>query len=579
MPRAKRQVRICSASNARVVEQATRLLVRGAHARAMNILREAVARHPSDVGILTRYGDACYQSGDLSAARDVYSRALALDQNIFQAWYGKAMAEYSFNCYSAAIECFNRALGLNSRDADVRFHCGVALFRMGDVDAAIHQLRLAAKNARWRRRALRLIAVIIPGSPAHGNKDILLARRRWAGLEERRERLRIARRKRQPENVASSRKLRIGYVSSFFAERNWMKPVWGVINHHDRSHFEVHLFVDGRRPNAAVGYQADSTDVVHPIADFSNDAVAKEISRAGIDVLVDLNGYSASRRLELYMRKPAPVLAAWFNAYATTGIRAFDYIIGDTAVIAPSEERFYCERVLRVSGSYLAFSVLYPVPSVAPPPCLRNGFLTFGCLAPQYKITGEVVTAWTRILLAVPATRLLLKNTCLGNAANRARVAARFARHGIAAERLSLEPPAEHYQFLEAYNRVDIALDTFPYNGGTTTAEALWQGVPVLAFKGDRWIARVSRSILVAAGLREWVEPSREGYIQRAVDLARSPETGRRLAALRKEMRASLLASRACDVETLCRELEDQFCSIASGERASQAKAGPRFEF
>lgn len=140
MPRAKRQVRICSASNARVVEQATRLLVRGAHARAMNILREAVARHPSDVGILTRYGDACYQSGDLSAARDVYSRALALDQNIFQAWYGKAMAEYSFNCYSAAIECFNRALGLNSRDADVRFslrRCAVSNGRRGRRDSSI----------------------------------------------------------------------------------------------------------------------------------------------------------------------------------------------------------------------------------------------------------------------------------------------------------------------------------------------------------------------------------------------------------------------------------------------------------
>ena len=263
------------------------------------------------------------------------------------------------------------------------------------------------------------------------------------------------------------------------------------------------------------------------------------------------------------MRKPAPVVAAWFNMFATTGIRAFDYIIGDAEVIPPEEERYYSERVLRVSGSYLAFSALYPVPPVQPPPCLRTGQLTFGCLAPHYKLTDNVILAWTEILDAAPHVRLFLKNSSLGNPSNQSALRERFAHFGIAQDRLVFEGPAEHYEFLKTYNQVDIALDTFPYNGGTTTAEALWQGVPVLTFHGDRWVERISRSILLAAGLGDWVTASFDAYIQRAIALALSPETPALLAVLRARMREHLLASPACDSAALCRELEALYRSMA----------------
>src|SRR5277367_2389544 len=135
----------------------------------------------------------------------------------------------------------------------------------------------------------------------------------------------------------------------------------------------------------------------------------------------------------------------------------------------------------------------------------------------------------------------------------------RFDRHGIAAERLLLEGRDEHYEFLGAYGRIDVALDTFPYNGGTTTMEALWQGVPVLTFNGDRWASRTSRTLVLAAGLEEWDVPSREDYVENAVALAISLETPARLTALRSGMRARLLDSRACDSQGFCRELEQHY--------------------
>src|SRR5208282_1704923 len=202
--------------------------------------------------------------------------------------------------------------------------------------------------------------------PRADHAGVLQTRRAWAKIETARE---SPASPLNPTPAASDGKLRVGYCSKFFDAQHWMKPVWGVINHHLRSAFEVHLFSDGTPPSAESGYQEDPLDHLHDARDLSNADLASLVARIGIDILVDLNGYSFQRRLGLFMRRPAPVTIAWFNMYATTGVDAFDYIIGDAAVIPASEEQFYCERVRRVPGSYLAYSVLYPVPDVAPPPC------------------------------------------------------------------------------------------------------------------------------------------------------------------------------------------------------------------
>jgi predicted O-linked N-acetylglucosamine transferase (SPINDLY family) len=550
-----------------LLDRSTMLLLGGAHDKALEILSVAVVRCPDDAAILTRHADALYQGERITEARDAYRRACLLDESEFQAWYGCGCAEFALGAYAGASVCLRRALALEPQDIDAHFCLGRALFYLGETDLAIEQfLFVAARgDARMRRLALRNLALFVPQSPSRGNAAILKARCEWASLEARIQR---------PRKVYPSRshprgtKLRIGYVSAFFDRHTYMKPVWGVLNSHDRSAFEIHLFLDGENPSSESGYRRHPDDTIHLIGDLSNKSAAERIAAAGIDVLVDLNGYSAAERLGLFMWKPAPVIAAWFNMYATSGISAFDYIIGDATVIPPGEERFYTERVLRVSGTHLAFSVSYRVPSVEPPPCLRCGQLTFGSLAPLYKITDHVISAWARILRGAPDARLLLKNKCMEDASNQAALYKRFARFGVPGERLVVEGPAEYFEFLKTYGRVDIALETFPYNGGTTAADALWQGVPTLAFYGDRWVSRMSCSILLAAGLGDWVTASLEAYIQRAIGLALSPATPAVLAALRARLREQLLASAACDTTTLCRELEGHYLSMARPHRA-----------
>jgi hypothetical protein len=557
-----RKLRDSASDSGRAVDRVTRLLWAGKNREALAAARAAVKRYPNDARVRARYGDALYNNERLEQAERGYREAIRFDGRLFQAWYGLASIQFSRGAYASAVASFQRALDAEPLDRDARFYLAKCHFYLGEVNEALEEFQRLANDSRGglRRQALGEIAKIIPGSPTAGNSEILKARVRWARREGARER---GFAKPGARLSDGSKRLRIAYVSAFFGSRNWMKPVWGVVHNHDRASFEVHLFCDVEKPTSASGYRPHRLDAIHRIDGLSNRDAARLVQKAGIDVLVDLNAYSFPERLGMFMRKPAPVQVGWFNSFATSGIAEFDYVVGDRSVIPPAEERFYSERVLRVSGSYLAFQVHYPVPEVTLPPCAKTGEITFGCFAPQYKITDEVIATWAEILAAAPASRLMLKNTCLDDPSNRMALILKFAVFGIRADRLILERPAPHYQFLKAYRRVDIALDTFPYSGGTTTMEALWQGVPVLAYNGDRWASRTSLSLLRAAGLANWEMRRPEDYVKRAIELARSPKTPGMLATLRNGIRERLLASGACDSAGLCRELEEHYKKIA----------------
>lgn len=543
-----------------ILQRAAFLWSEGSDDDALALLAAAVANFPKDGVLAAKHADAMHQLGQLGEAAVGYRRALALNDTQFDAWFGLGCAELSRCAYGAAVSSLRRAVALAPERREVHHNLAKSLFELGEIDAALEHLRQAAgpEGSSLHRDALANIAVIIPGSPEADNAAIMRARQAWATIETATV---------QPAHsrtaVSPSGKLRIGYLSAFFGARNWMKPVWGVINHHDRSRFEVHLFSDGKPPSSESGSADHPLDYIHDVAGAPNDGLADYIRRAGIDVLVDLNGFSFLDRLGVFARRPAPSIVGWFNTYATTGLDVFDYVVGDSAVIPAAEEEFYTERILRVPGSYLAFSVLYPVPEVVPPPCLNGGPLTFGCFGSQYKITDDVIAAWAGVLHHAPQSRLLVKNGALGDESNRASLLARFAAQGISGHRILLEGPAEHFDFLTAYERIDIALDTFPYNGGTTTMEALWQGVPVLTFNGDRWVSRTSRSLLLAARLGEWCVGDRDSYVTEAVRLARSPDTPVKLALLRSTMRQRLASSPACDSARLCRSLERFYRKIA----------------
>src|SRR5258707_1334834 len=461
--------------------------------------------------------DALHSAGEIDAAAEAYRRLITADESNFAAWHGLGGVRLRARAYGEASDALHQALRLRPDDLGAWGLLAELLFKLGDVERAIDAYRRVVADRSMRAVAEENLAIIMPGSASAGNADVFAARRAWgrrlaAGVSP----------VERPERPPSGGKLRIGYVSAFFDSANWMKPVYGVINRHDRDRFEVHLVSLGGDPSAAAGYVDHAHDVIWQAGSSDDETVARRLAAAGIDVLVDLNAYSAPKGLRLFLRRPAPVQIGWFNSFATSGLDCFDGIIGDDAVIPAAEEGFYTERVLRVQGTYLAFEVLYAVPDVASPPCISHSRrLTFGALASAYKLNDLTLGLWARTLRTAPAARLLVRAPTLGDPSNRDHLRARFAALGVAHERIDFEGGAAHVDFLRSYDRIDIALDTFPYNGGTTTTEALWQGVPVLTYAGDRWGARTNASLLHAAGPPEWVARDDEDLLTKASALAR----------------------------------------------------------
>jgi len=403
--------------------------------------------------------DALHLAGNIDAAADAYRRLIATDQDNAAAWHGLGAARLRAGACGEAKNALLRAVRLRPGEVGAWGLLAEALFKLGDVERAIDAYRRAAADTSTRALAEENVAIIIPGSASAGNAVVLAVRRAWgqhlaAGVSP----------VERPPRPPSGGKLRIGYVSAFFDKANWMKPVYGVINRHDRDRLEVHLVSLGGDPSASAGYREHDHDVIWQVGSCDDEKVARLLAAAGIDVLVDLNAYSAPKWLRLFLRRPAPVQIGWFNSFATSGLDCFDGIIGDDVAIPAAEEGFYTERVLRVRGTYLAFEVFHAVPDVAPPPCSSNqGRLTFGALASAYKLNDLTLDIWTRILRAAPTSRLLIRASTLAEPSNRDHLRARLAARGVASERIDLEGGAAHFDFLQSYDRIDIALDTFPY--------------------------------------------------------------------------------------------------------------------
>jgi len=487
-------------------------------------------------------------------ALECFRRAEALGEDGFDVRFGLGSALLDTHREADAIAELESAVALEPRHAGALHNLGKAQYGMGLVDDAVASFRaaLAVSDDVLHRLAL---ATVIPGSPSATHADVLDARRGFAERDLPSSHVALP-----AERTPGP--LRVGYLSAFFASPNWMKPVWGLVNAHDRDGLAVHLLSEATDAEcAAAGYRPDPRDTFVPLRGLDGDEAAERIAAADLDVLVDLNGYSAPGRLAVVAAHPARTVVGWFNQYATSGIGAYDAVIGDAVVVRPDEEAYYTESVVRVPGTYLTFDVAYPVPPVEEAPARGNGHVTFGSFASQYKLTPQVVRAWAAILDAVPSARLLLKNRALGVEGNRAFLLRAFADHGVDPSRITLEAGAPHFEYLAAYSRIDVALDPYPYNGGTTTCEALWQGVPVLCVDGDRWAARQGASLLRAAGLDELVARDEADYVARAIELGEGFDDGR------ATMRERLAASRMMDTTAFAREMESVYRRCAGVDR------------
>lgn len=290
--------------------------------------------------------------------------------------------------------------------------------------------------------------------------------------------------------------------------------------------------------------------------DLWNDArLDAQIRSDGIDILVDLSGRTAGNRLPVFAGKPAPLQVSWLGYFATTGLPQMDAILADPVCVPAGEESLYVEKVVRLPHTRLCMSPPMVAEQPAPPPVLKKGFITFGCFQTLPKINQGVLAAWAQILHACPQARLRLQAPQFSDEGQRARFAGRLQAEGIDQVRVDLLGPVSREQYFACYSEVDILLDTFPYPGGTTTAEALWMGVPTLTLALPGMLGRQGQSMLANMGLHNWISHSEADYVQQAVAWGQSgTDVCDKLQGLRRSLRAQAAQSPLFDASRFARD-------------------------
>nr|WP_298241183.1 tetratricopeptide repeat protein [uncultured Bradyrhizobium sp.] len=351
------------------------------------------------------------------------------------------------------------------------------------------------------------------------------------------------------------RRLVLGYVSSDFNAHSAALIFKPVLQHHDRTQFEIVCYACSAKVDAATGEFREIADRWRDASQWTEDRLADEIRADGIDILIDLSGHTRGNRLGVFARKPAPIQVHGWGHGTGTGLPTIDYLMSDPVAIPRDVRHLFAETIVDLP----CFVTLAPLPdgiTRAPTPAISNGFVTFGVFNRISKISDEAAEVWSRILEAVPGSRLLIKDVALDDQMVRENLLARFAACGLPAERVELLGATSRGEHLASFNRVDICLDPFPQNGGVSTWEALQMGVPVVAKLGNSLPSRAAGSILTALGLPDWVTDSREAYIDIATSWGLQIEE---LEKLRRELPDRIRATAASNPVSYGRAVDEAY--------------------
>lgn len=556
--------------------------------RSVHHFREALERAPEDRELRRQFAEALLRFGDPVAALEEYRSLAESDLGDAPAWKRLAETAAKIDRRTDAIDWYRRALDADPRQPDVLNNLGILLSGAGRYEEAAEHFEHAVRiqpdfdrgfdnlggayhlQGRYGEAvdAYKKALEIDPLNSVTLSNLIAITNYRRQGdpgfveelhasylrsLAPERARAVLA----QGGGPAAGRPLRIGYVSPDFRSHSVAFFIEPLIEGHDRGRFQVYCYSDVARPDAVTERLKGLADCWRDVRLDSDEVLATRIREDEIDLLVDLGGHFAGNRLPVFAQKPAPIQIAYLGYPATTGLPEVTHRLSDGIADPPGEaDALYSETLLRLPEVFLC----YRPPDAAPAPAEVNGpqeAVTFGSFNELPKLSPELIQCWCRILGQVPGSKLLLKATALKDPDTRKRVIHRFEVAGVSPDRLELlgrtATLAEH---LALYAGVDVALDTFPYNGTTTTCEAIYMGVPVVTLPGTAHAGRVGASLLGVLDLPGLIADSEDEYVGKAVALAADHaqrQTYRR--SLRDRMRASTL----CDARAFVEAVERRY--------------------
>ena len=561
------------------------------YAEAMPLLIELEAEMPKSLHLQLLLGEALYRTGQLDAAEVCLCKIVEKAPDYVEAQSRLGRVYMDLKKYPEASRCLSTALALYPPHAVSLTYMGILMIQFCQFDNALTVLKAALamepgktlvlnnlgraskmmgrldEAVDWYRQALEIaphdVGII-------GN--YLFALNYCADLS--------------PEFVAQEHfclapkahsfdlnttptpllrtevgKLRIGYVSGDFYTHSVAYFVEPILIHHDYENFEIVCYSLGTNWDATTDRIKALPCLWRDMVGAAPDTLAQQIRDDRIDILVDLAGYTADNRIGAFASRPAPLQVSWIGYPNTTGLPQIDYYLTDNVCDPPGmTDHLFCERLWRLPRIFCCYLPPMEFPAVVPSPFLVNGFVSFGSFNNFGKVTRRQIILWARILRDVPDSRLYLKSMSLGDSSVKESILAQFRSEGIDGYRIDMRTvTTTKIEHLNEYSRVDIALDTYPYHGTTTTCEALWMGTPVITRAGITHASRVSVSLIQNIGCVDCIAVDSEDYVARAVTLAKAPV---RLVALRMQLRAMMASSALMDVAGVTREVEAAFMAM-----------------
>lgn len=536
------------------------------HAEALTPAQRAIELMPDRPELHSNLGTSLYRLDRFDEAEAAYRRALALDPAHPDALFNLGRLQTRLSRFAESAATFAALVQARPGDAEAHTERGIALgglerwveaerslrqaITLGDQGDVVHDH--LARTLLEQGRPDEAMAVQRAGIALHPGRARLLGNLLFyanhvpgeAGLPP--EAADFARAMAPPADAPrvswsvepEPTRLRIGLVSGDLKRHPVASFLLGFIPHLAAQGIELHAFATTTEADAVTDRLRPYFAGWHALAGLDTTAAARAVAAQGIHLLFDLAGHTAQHRLDVFALRPAPLQATWLGVPASTALPAIDVVPAAPGCLAPGDEAAFTEQPWPWPEAWFSYTPLEPPPAPSPLPALANGHVTFGSFNSFTKVNDTVIRTWAAVLQAVPGARLLLRCWQLQDAALVQQVRTRFAAQGIDASRLDLEGPivslASH---LAQYHRVDVALDTFPYVGGTTTAEALFMGVPVVSLRGAGRMLRIGESLLQGAGLGDWVAADEADYVRRATGAAQDLPA---LAALRTQLRPRL---------------------------------------
>jgi protein O-GlcNAc transferase len=503
-------------------------------------------------------GKILQQKGQRNDAITYFQKAIQFNPHFVQAYHSLAAVLVETWRFDEVINVCHKMLQINPSDVLAYYILGNTFMTQGLQDEAEKCFKRAIQIKPDDLKLCQAFLVFLSYYPEYNAQTIFSEHLKFAKHFEEPLHGKISP---HSNDRTVNRSLKIGYVSPDFKRHAVASFIEPVLMQHNRDFFEIFCYSDVSSPDHVTKRIREYSNQWRNIAGLSDEKAAELIREDRIDILIDLAGHTGGvNRILLFARKPAPIQISWIGYLATTGLSTMDYRIADMySDPIGMTEQFYTEKLIRLPESFLCYLPDRASPEVGPLRALSTGYITFGSFNNFVKVNRELIILWSRILKAVPTSRLVMKTDSFCDKTIRAYAVDRFRQRGIPAERIVLLSPDPSPKHLESYNLIDIGLDTFPFNGGATTCEAMWMGVPVITIAGTAYHSRVGVSLLSNGGLPDLVARTSEEYISIAVSLANDLK---KLQILREHLRDMMRYSPLCDAKKFTLNLETCYRTI-----------------